>query len=169
MTLDLIKEQAEKINCPYNVSDELKQAYSISRAIDEFLLEEYFPKQKPIGKRAKTIQINKILDLFEADIISSLSKINEDFDKIRKSKAINDNLFIYAGTKKLYLSNKYTRTISTKLGNYIEKIISIDKSKSFDSEEFFKAKIKGVDKFILDSNNVLKTCSNKNKKRHING
>lgn len=63
---------------------------------------------------------------------------------------------------------KFTRTISTKLGIYIEKIMSIDRTKVYDTEEFMGLKIKGVDKFILD-NGIIRHVQVKTKKNTLTG
>ena len=149
-------EQSKKVVCPFpNISEELKEAYCLARVIDAFLIQKFFPTQKVLTENQKLHQVDSILNAFEKDIIWSLETAKKDFVTLRKNpRKLKQNLFIYAGTKQLYLSNKYTRTISTKLGNYLEKIINIDKSRCFDTEAYLQIKIKGVDKFILDNQNI---------------
>ena len=165
-----ILEKAAKIECLFNVTDELKRAYSNSRAIDEFLLQEYFPNQKSPSKTQKSKQLKQILKKYEKDVITKLLETKDNFQEIRKTTSPRkQNLFLVAGTKNLFLSNKYTRTITTTLGNRLENILEIDKSKCFDAEIQLNLKIPGIDKFILDENGQIRHVQVKTKKDTLTG
>ncbi len=126
--IEILKE-ASKIKYPFNVTEELKIAYANSRAIDKFLLQKYFSVQKSPSKAEKQRKLKRVLKIYEQDVLKKLLKVKDDFENIRiETKANKQNLFLIAGTKNLFLSNKYTRTITTTLGNRLESIIEIDKS-----------------------------------------
>lgn len=170
MTKQNILEKAAKIECPFNVTDELKTAYVNSRAIDEFLLQGYFPNQKSPSETQKSKQLKQILKKYEKDVLTKLLATKENFQEIRKTtKPTKQNLFLVAGTKNLFLSNKYTRTITTTLGNRLENILEIDKSKCFDAEIQLNLKIPGIDKFILDGNGQIRHVQVKTKKDTLTG
>lgn len=165
-----ILEKATNIECPFNVTDELKRAYSNSRVIDEFLLKQYFPNQKPPSKTQKLKELKQILKTYENDVLKRLLETRDNFKEIRKTTKPNkQNLFLVAGTKNLFLSNKYTRTITTTLGNRLELILEIDKSKCFDTETNFNLKIPGIDKFILDNDGKIRHVQVKTKKDTLTG
>ena len=165
-----ILAKAANIECPFNVTDELKRAYSNSRAIDEFLTAQYFPSQKSPSKTQKLKQIKQILKTYEEDVSKRLLETKDNFDKIRKkTKPSKQNLFLVAGTKSLFLSNQYTRTITTTLGNRLEFILEIDKSKCFDTETNFNLKIPGIDKFVLDGDGKIRHVQVKTKKDTLTG
>lgn len=165
-----IIEKAAKIECPFNVTDELKTAYSNSRAIDEFLIKKYFPIQKSPSKTQKSRRLKQILKTYEEDVLKKLLETKDNFEEIKKTTKPNkQNLFLIAGTKNLFLSNKYTRTITTTLGNRLERILEIDKSKCFDTETNFNLKVAGIDKFILDSDDKIRHVQVKTKKDTLTG
>ena len=166
----IILKKAGEIECPFSVSNELKSAYSKARAIDEFLIKDYFPNQKSPSDSQKVKQVKQILKVFEEDVLSSLLAAKDNFSNTRKTTSkTKTNLFLIAGTKNLFLSNKYTRTITTTLGNILEQILEIDKSKCFDSEIHFNLKVKGVDKFILDESGNIRHVQVKTKKDTLTG
>lgn len=165
-----ILEKATKIDCPFSVTDELKMAYSNSRAIDKFLLKKYFPNEKSPSKSEKSKQLKQILKTYEKDVLKRLLETKENFKEIRETtKPAKQNLFLIAGTKNLFLSNKYTRTITTTLGNRLELILEIDKSKCFDTETHFNLKIPGIDKFVLDDTGKIRHTQVKTKKDTLTG
>lgn len=172
--LDIAKREilieAEKIECKLNVTTELKLAYSKSRAIDEFLLTKYFPVQKSPSNRSKIRLLRAILKKYESDVLETLLGVKNNFEEVRKNTKPNkQNLFLIAGTKNLYLSNKYTRTITTVLGNRLESILEIDRSRCFDTEIQFNLKIPGIDKFILDPEGKIRHVQVKTKKDTLTG
>jgi len=165
-----ILAKAKGIKCPFNVTDELKIAYSNSRAIDEFLLKSYFPNYKSPSEAEKLKQLKKILKTYEKDVLKKLLETKENFKEIRKTTPPRkQNLFLIAGTKNLFLSNKYTRTITTTLGNRLEFILDIEKSKCFDTEVHFNLKIPGIDKFVLDDAGKIRHIQVKTKKDTLTG
>lgn len=165
-----ILARASQIKCPFNVSEELQYAYSVARSVDKFLVEEYFPIQNPPSENEKIKQLKSVLAKFEQDVIDRLLQTKENFDSIRETtRPAKQNLFLLAGTKNLFLSNKYTRTISTTLGNRLEHVIDIDRSKCFDTETYFNLKVRGVDKFVLDSNGNIRHIQVKTKKDTLTG
>lgn len=162
--------KAVKIKCPFNVTDELKIAYANSRAVDDFLLQKYFLSQKSPTKTEKLKQLKKILKTYEKDVLKKLLEAKDNFKEIKRTtKPSKQNLFLIAGTKNLFLSNKYTRTITTTLGNRLENILEIDKSKCFDTEIHFNLKIPGIDKFILDNDGKIRHVQVKTKKDTLTG
>lgn len=167
--IEILKE-ASKIKCPFNVTEELKIAHANSRAIDKFLLHKYFSAQKSPSKAEKQRKLKQILKTYEQDVLKRLLEVKDDFENIRiKTKANKQNLFLIAGTKNLFLSNKYTRTITTTLGNRLENILEIDKSRCFDAEIHLNMKIRGIDKFILGDKGQIHHVQVKTKKDTLTG
>lgn len=172
MTAQLIRQQAMQIPVPSGIEGELREAYQLARVIDQYLLETYFPSQSPPGKQQIEDEIDRILLEFKNDIISELQGLDAKYEKLREDRVEGKkNIFIYAGAKKLFFANRYTRIISELLGHRLEEIANIDTSKVFDSEKGFDTsiKIKGIDKFILLESGNIAHVQIKTKKDTLTG
>lgn len=165
-----ILKRAELIHIPDNITDtDLQVAYKTARAMDEYLV-GYFNDKDIIAPTSEEYNayIVQILNECYDELVVSLENVITDFDRRQRMPSIQfTNLFEAAGTKELFLSNKYTRVITEKLGHKFEKIASFS-NKVFDSETKLNITIRGVD-IIVYNNNQIRYTQLKTKKDTLTG
>jgi hypothetical protein len=127
---------------------ELQETYRTARALDRDLL-QFFNSQDLSFYPSEIEQgISNILQAFKSHILRSLKNEKQKTNNLKPRKF--KNIFEFAGCKKLYLSNKYTRIISERLGHQFEKIASLSPCVMI-PEVTLNLKLKGIDAiFYLD-------------------
>ena len=109
------------------------------------------------SKEDLNASVDKILNECYDELIASLNMVRSEYHSNRiKPEDRYVNLFESAGAENLFLSNKYTRVISEKLGHKFEDIASLS-VKAFNHEEELGIMLRGIDVIIYDGTNIRYT------------
>jgi hypothetical protein len=151
-----IEQNQQSIVLPQDFpkDQELEKAYRLARVLDRDLAGYFQRVNFAIDPREIQIGIREICDKFKSDILQSLQKEKENFTKISNPQNTKfNNIFEFAGCEKLYLSSKYTRLISEKLGHKFEQIAELSPY-VFVPEKHIGLKMKGIDMIIFWQNKL---------------
>lgn len=149
LTKDVIIYESQKIKVSGKISKDLAASYQIATFLTPHLL-THFEKLETQGKLIWTREeySKKIEDNLEAyykDVLPRLTLI-KDSPIAEKDKL--SNIFNFAGCEQLAKSNNYSRTITTVLGQYLERVVD-DCPRTFSTEKKYSGlKLKGVDTII---------------------
>ena len=143
-----------EIEVPSNITDhELIFSYQFSQYIQGYV-------RATIEARVQTVEVSQefISRRIDEVLEQFYEMIEPELIEIRDNPPVNanKNVFTFSDTMFLSKANDYTRVISTKFGNTLEKIAQIS-PKCFSTEAEFSMKLKGVDLIILDANELVYT------------
>ncbi|BCL34491.1 hypothetical protein [Nostoc sp. MS1] len=150
----LIKEYANFVNIPPNISSELHRAYQLSTVLTSLLPEFIqYQIQKDISHthgsvfklRRQSKSISSICRQFASNFIVSMTR---NLRSPAQMEASPRNLYEMCGAGVFAESNSISRKLSTDMGTLWEKIANISPH-AVDPEKDFGIKITGVDSIIL--------------------
>jgi hypothetical protein len=156
---NLILNECKKIKVPGKITEQdLINSFQISTFLSPVLL-KHFKEIENNNKLSWSKQeyketTQKVMNEFVCDVLPQLIEIKKT--PISDSE-VNDNIFTAAKCEYLSKSNKYTRKISTVLGNYLEQVVDCSPRTFSTESEFEGLKIKGIDTIIYNNGKLIFT------------